>query len=104
GRRPKGQQQNAALPVFGRSEHAPVPADQLVVVLVAVIEGQRFDGVGQADRLQRGAVVGGLQKRGGELWGECPAVVPVKVFGAFHQAVTPLKSGQDRILQTKSFL
>ena len=88
GRRPKGQQQGAALPAFGRSEHPPVAADQLIVVFVAVVKGQRFDGVGQADRLQ-GQAAGGLQQGRGELRGERPAVVPVKMFGAFHLAFAP---------------
>src|SRR5699024_12669483 len=82
GRRPKGQQQGAALPAFGCSEHPPVAADQLIVVFVAVVKGQRFDGVGQADRLRRQAA-GGLQQGRGGRRGERRAVVPVSVLGAF---------------------
>ena len=96
GRRPEGQQQGAALPAFGRGKDAPVAADQLVIVFVAVVEGQGFDGVGQPDRRKSGVAAIGLQQGRGELRGEKPAVVPVEMFGAFHQAFTPLfRAGPD---------
>lgn len=89
GRRAEGQKQGAALPALGRSEHTPVAADQLVVVLVAVIEGQHFDGVGQPHRLQIQAA--DLRPQQGRViaGGEKPTVVPVVMFDAFHLLQTP---------------
>ena len=100
GRRPDGQKQGAALPAAGGGEHPAVAADHLIIVFVAVIEGQGLDGVGQADRLQLQAGTVRFQQRGVELGGEQPAVVPVVMFGAFHLLQGSSVSGQDRILHT----
>ena len=76
----KGQQHRAALPLFGRKKLPPVARKPLVVVLVAVVIGQDFHGVGDAHRGQPAFGAVRLYDRRVKHGGEQPAVVPIVMF------------------------
>ena len=80
GHRPKGEQDGPALPLPGGEEFPPVTADHLIVVLVAIVEGQGLDGVRDANRRQFQLRAAGAEQRRVENRRKLPTVVPVVMF------------------------
>ena len=76
---PEGEQHGATLPLPGRKEFAPVAAQPLVFIFVAVVVGQHLHGVGDAHRLQLQHTLWAHERRV-ELGREQPAFVPIVVF------------------------
>ena len=75
----EGEQDGAALPFLRGKKLPPVAAQALVFVLIAVVVGQRLDGVGDAHRLQRQFALRAHERRV-ERGAEQPAFVPIVVF------------------------